>query len=178
MELGFYNPEYVAELLGVNPGDKIADFGSGAGHIAILLAKKTGPEGQVFAIDIQKEALEVLQSRARLEGLLNIKTIWGNLEKIGGSKVDDASVDLVFISNILFQAPQKDVIIKEAMRVLKPGGRIALIEWKVEKDSPLGPPAEARISPESAKSLCESNGFKPASEFDAGSHHYGLVFVK
>ncbi|MEK7123929.1 MAG: methyltransferase domain-containing protein [Patescibacteria group bacterium] len=178
MELGFYNPEYVAELLGITPGDKIADFGSGAGHIAILLAKKTGPEGQIFAIDIQKEALEVLQSRARLEGLLNIKTIWGNLEKIGGSKVDDGSVDLVFISNILFQAPQKDVIIKEAIRVLKPGGRIALIEWKIEKDSPLGPPPEARISPDAVKSICESNGLKLASEFDAGSHHYGMVFIK
>lgn len=174
---GFLNPERIVSRIDIRPGMAVADFGCGSGHFAIPAARLVGASGKVFAIDIQKHAIELIQSRANLEHLLQIEPLWADLEAPEGSRLSASSLDVVIISNILFQAERKQEVIKEALRVLKPGAHLAIIEWD-ETPFPAGPPMISRMSRRSAQSLIEGVGFSIEKEFDAGSHHYGLLFKK
>jgi len=173
---GFINVEKVISQLGVKSNMTIADFGAGHGFFSTAFAKKVGPSGQVFAIDVLPQALEAVRSQAKLDGLFNIKIVRGDLEKPNGSTLEDASCDLVFIANILFEAQDKPGLIKEAGRVLKKDGKLAVIEWKPY--IALGPQKERRLSEEELKQLIASNGFGGPKSIEVGSHHYGFVFKK
>lgn len=175
-DVGFMTPEKIASILDLKPNQVIADFGAGHGFFSIAFAKQIGSSGQVFAIDILPEALEAIRSRARLEGLFNIKVIQGNLEKVGGSTIPDNFCDLVFAANVLFQNPDKSAIIKEASRVLKSQGRLVIVEWHPQ--SKLGPQQELKIAEPELRQLAVSLGFADQGSLDAGSQHYGLIFKK
>jgi ubiquinone/menaquinone biosynthesis C-methylase UbiE len=171
---GFMRPEEVLAKLDIKEGMKIADFGCGAGYFAILLAKAVEKEGTVYAVDIQQSALESVQGRARIDSILNIETIRGDLERENGSKLGNKSMDMVMLANILFQSKSKDAILKEAKRVLTKNGRLVVIEWN--DDAPFGPKPAYRISKEKLKQAVKDAGFVLEKEFNAGSSHYGLVF--
>lgn len=157
----------------------VADFGCGSGHYSIEAAKKVGKAGKVYAIDIQEEMLGFVRSQTKSLGLSNIETIWTDLETPNSTRLRDGSVDLVIISNVLFQAEDKNQIIQEAFRILKPGGKVAVIEWDTKsEDAKFGPPLDARINPEKARALFEGIGYVLEKEFNPGNHHYGFIFKK
>lgn len=171
-----FSPESVIQDWGIKRGDHVADFGAGHGYFTLPIARIVGAEGKVYALDIQKSVLEVIRSRAKLVHLLNIECIWADLEHMGGSKLKDSFIDLVIIANIVFQADEKNVIFKEAFRVLRPGGKVAIIESS--EDAKVGPPRELRIPRRTVIELAQLNGFHFDREFNAGSDHYGLIFAK
>ncbi|HAX38835.1 TPA: hypothetical protein DCX62_01035 [Candidatus Azambacteria bacterium] len=175
-EKWFLNVGQIVEQLGIKPNMVIADFGAGHGFFSIAFAKKVGHSGQIFAVDILQSALDAIKSQAKLEGLFNIKLVKGNLEKAGGSALADESCDMVFIANLMFQAPNKKELITEAWRILKNGGELAIVEWKPYTE--LGPRKENRLSEEELKQLVAPEGFAELKSINAGSHHYGLVFIK
>lgn len=174
---GFIHPETIVEILNIKEGMKIADFGCGAGYFTILLAQKTGSSGKVYALDVLENALDNVRSRARTNNLENIETIRTNLEVLGSSSLAAGSQDMVLLANILFQSKKDGDIIKEAVRVLKNGGEVVIIDWKKGADG-LGPPEELRQSSEDLKKVAEVNGLKFEREFDAGKFHFGLAFKK
>jgi ubiquinone/menaquinone biosynthesis C-methylase UbiE len=173
----FVSPEKVIEDLDLRPGMAVADFGCGSGHYSVAAAKRVGKNGKVYALDIQKEMLEMVRAQAKLEHLDNIETIWTDLETQESSRFKENSVDLVIISNILFQAENKKQIIEEAYRIIKPGGKAVVIEWD-RKEKKIGPPLEARISPQEAKKMFEEADFSFEKEFNPGENHYGFIFRK
>ncbi|MBI2055700.1 MAG: methyltransferase domain-containing protein [Candidatus Sungbacteria bacterium] len=173
----FLHPERILNYLDIRPGMVVADFGAGSGHFTIAAARKVGESGKVYALDIQKQVLDLIKSRANLEHLLQIETVWADLERERGSRLDESSVDFVITANILFQAEKKKEIIEEARRVLKPGGALALIEWD-DTPFPAGPAAALRLPKRVSKTMAENSGFELEKEFAAGSHHYGLLFKK
>ena len=173
---GFLNVEKIVDQLDIKPDMIIADFGAGHGFFSIAFAKKTGSSGQIFAVDVLPSALEAIRSRARLEGLFNIKLIKGDLEKVGGSTLPEESCDIVFIANLLFQVPDNSELIGEAYRILKKGGELIVVEWKPYIS--MGPQKEQRLSEEEVKQLISPKGFNESGQIDACSHHYGLIFIK
>ena len=173
---GFLNIEKIVDQFDIKPNMAIADFGAGHGFFSVIFARKVGSSGQVFAIDILPQTLEAIRSKAKLEGLFNIKIIRGNLEKPNGSALEDESCDMVFIANVLFQVPDKPGLINEAYRVLKKNGELVVVEWKPY--IALGPQKEHRLSEEELKQLVISKGFSEPKPINAGSHHYGFVFKK
>lgn len=173
----FLHPERVVGNLGIKKDLIVADFGAGAGFYSIPLARIVGEHGKVFAVDVQKETLDLIASKARMEHLLNLETVWADLESPQGSRLPDASIDFVVISNILFQVDQKEMVMREAYRVIKPGGRCAVIEWD-EVPFPGGPSPEMRVSKRLLQSMASAAGFSLDREFEAGLHHYGLLYRK
>jgi ubiquinone/menaquinone biosynthesis C-methylase UbiE len=86
-------------------------------------------------------------------------------------------VDAVIASNILFQLEEKEKFLEETKRILKPGGRILLVEW-IPDPSPIGPRMERALSQKKAAELFEKIGFKRERDLIAGQHHYGMIWIR
>lgn len=161
----------------LEPGMRIADFGSGSGYFSVEMAKAVGEGGVITAIDILDSALEATRSRAVMAGIGNIQLVRANLEVIGSTFLADDSTDFVLLKNILFQNDQKLPIIKEAKRVLRSNGRLAIIDWEKGKGG-LGPPDEYRAPKETILTLASEEGFTFEKELVVDLYHYGLIFRK
>lgn len=172
---GFLQPEEIIRQLNIKKETVIADFGCGAGYFTIPLAKMA-EKGKIYALDILDTALESVQSRAKLEGLFNIETQQCDLEIPGGSKLEDNSVNLILLANILFQSSKKTDIIKETERVLKKGGELVIIDWKANQ--PMGPPENLIISSDSVKEIAKNQGLNFKKEFPVDKYHWGMIFEK
>jgi len=173
----FSQPHKNIEQLGVDPGTKVADLGAGSGFYSLELAQVVGKQGRVFAVDVQQELLTKLKSEALQHGFENIEIVWGDIEELHGSRLQDSSVDRVLITNTLFQVDHKDVLVAEAFRVLKPKGRALLVDWS-DSFGGLGPQSSRIIKPTQGRSLFEQAGFTYVRDIQAGDHHYGMVFTK
>lgn len=177
----FSNPQQNVALLDIQDGMKVVDLGSGSGFYTIEAAKRVGPRGMVYAVDVQRELLDKVKNSAALIGLHNIEIVWGNAEKIGGTKLREAIADRVILSNILFQIDQtnRDDLVLEVKRLLRPGGKLMVIDWTAE--SPMGPRSSAGshvVPPIVAEGLFTKVGFVVDKTFDAGDHHYGIIFKR
>ncbi|MEI6304586.1 MAG: methyltransferase domain-containing protein [Candidatus Taylorbacteria bacterium] len=170
----FSDPATNLNKVGLTDGMKIVDIGAGSGFYSIEAAKRVGATGRVYAVDVQKDLLERLRSVGASQGLRNIEVIWGNAEKIGGTKLREGLADRVIVSNVLFQIEKPDDFALEIKRIIKPGGKVLLVDWS--EVSALGP--STVVSSSQAQALFEKSGFKLEQQFGAGDHHYGLVFVK
>jgi ubiquinone/menaquinone biosynthesis C-methylase UbiE len=173
----FSDPHKNIEQCTIQPGQLIADFGSGSGFYSIEAAKMLAATGTVFAIDVQKDLLVKLKNTANAQGLYNIEVVWGDIEKENGTHIKDNSIDLVLICNILFQLENKKTVIAEAKRILAPGARMLVIDWK-ESFGGIGPSQEHVFSQIDAQTMCTEMGFAQEREIDAGLHHYGMIYKK
>jgi len=172
--MDFINPEKILDQLELREDMTACEFGCGSGIFSIALAKRL-KKGRVYGLDILEEKLSAFKSRAQLEGVSNVETILADIEKIGGSKLGDNSLDLVLIPNVLFENEDKRVIIEEAKRITRPRGEILILDWK--KKSPLGP-KKGRISAEEVKTIASSLNLTFKKEIEAGEYHYCLLFTK
>ena len=170
----FSDPTVNLSKLGITDGMKVVDLGAGSGFYTIASARMVGSSGRVYAVDVQKDLLDRIRTNGANEGLRNIEVVWGNAEKIGGTKLREAIADRVVASNILFQIEKPDDFALEIKRLLKPGGKVMIIDWC--EVSSIGP--KTLFPSFKAQTLFEKSGFKLDQSFGAGDHHYGLVFIR
>lgn len=173
------NPQALLEKeLELQFGHQVADLGcGGAGYFTLPAARLVGSRGKVYAVDILKPALEGVISKAKLENILNIETVWSDLERVGATKIPAETLDAALLVNIMFQSRKNQFILQEAYRLLKTGGKLLVVDWKVEP-TPFGPPLANRLAPSTIADLATKVGFSVHKEFEAGPYHYGFVFVK
>lgn len=169
----FLDPQKILDKIELRRDMIICDFGCGAGGWVIPLARVI-KKGKIYAVDIQEEMLSALESQANVERIFNIETILCDLEKIQ-LKLEDNTVDLVLMTNLLFQLDDKKQVFQEGERILKNGGKVLVVDWK--KKSSLGP-REGRITPAEIKKLAKEVGLELDKEFEAGDYHFGLLFTK
>ncbi len=174
---GFAHPARNVGALAIDPGMMVADFGAGSGAYALLIAEALQGVGRVYAVDIQRDLLRRIASEAARKGFSGVEVVWADLEKPGASKLADGALDLVLVSNLLFQLDSKKNLLAEAFRVLHPGGRLAIIDWQ-ESFGGMGPQKGDVVTKDAAAALATGAGFELQREFAAGAHHYGLVFRK
>ena len=151
----------------------VADLGAGTGYYSIA-AGKLASQGKVYAIELQKDFLMTIKEKVKEAHLTNVECLWGNVEKLGGTKIGDNIIDAVIASNILFQVEDKVQFIEEIKRILKQKGRVLLIDWS--ESSIIG--AIAIISKNKAREMFEKKGFVWQRDIEAGAHHYGMIFIK
>jgi ubiquinone/menaquinone biosynthesis C-methylase UbiE len=174
----FLDPNQIIANLDIVNGSVVADFGCGPGYFSIPFAKAVGADGKVYSLDILPHALETTASKAKNSGLTNLTTKRVNLEKERGTKLDGDSFDWVIMKDILFQNQKKDIIIAEAYRILKVGGKIIVVEWSENDDSKIGPAQSIRITQPALEKMCRENGFSVEKSVSAGDYHYAFVAVK
>lgn len=156
----------------------VADLGcGGSGHFVGPLAATVGKFGKVYALDVKKNVLQTVESNMKLQHFTNVETVWSDLEQYGAATIPQASCDFVLLVNVLFQNKKHEEIISEACRMLKGGGRLAIIEWKTGL-IPFGPPQEVRIASEALKTIGMKIGLVLLDEFSASEYHYAVVFRK
>lgn len=176
----FAHPRRNIKALGIEPGMRVADFGAGSGAYVLVIAEALHGTGTVYAVDIQKDLLRRIKNEATRRSL-EVEIVWGDLEEGNGSKLAEHSLDLVLISNLLFQVRDRTAVFVEAERILRKGGRVAVIDWS---DSPpaggwrMGPHPDQVCTKEKTLMLAREEGLVFMKEFNAGTHHYGLIFRK
>ena len=173
------DPEEILNRLDLRPDMHVADFGAGGvGHFTFSMSRRVGKGGVVYAVDVVQENLKAIKSRAVTEGATNIVPVWSNLEKPGAvTEISVASLDLALLVNVLFQNRRYDLILTEASRLLKAGGKLLVCDWR-PGGSPIGPAEEWRVSEDDAGRAAQAAGLVLLQNFSAGPYHYGLIFAK
>lgn len=175
--MNFSDPKTNVLQLGLREGMSVADLGAGAGHYGVAAAAAVGRDGKVFLVDIQEDILTHAVATAHERKCFNVERIRGNIETPGGTKLRDATIDAAILSNVLFQLEDRKTAVQEVLRILKPGGKLLLIDWAGSYGG-LGPQPEHVITEHAAEELCITGGFHKVKDFRAGAHHYAIVFTK
>ena len=176
LEAELFKPEDLMAVLDLRPNYKVAEFGCGTGNISIELAKRLS-SGEVYGVDVQKDLLLKMLRRAKEENLNNLMAVWGDIDQMGGSKLPDLSFDMVLMVNTFFQLENKDIAVKEAHRILKPGAKLVIVDWS-KKDLPLGPSKDQFVSREEIIETVTSNAFIFSDEQEMRNFHIKLSFNK
>lgn len=176
MSAHFSSPHENVLQLALLEGMKVGDFGAGSGHYARAAAGIVGRSGKVYAIDVQEDVLKHLKLNTHAHHQSTIDTVWGDIEKPGGTHLRDASLDAVILANTLFQAENRFALLKEIKRVLKQGGHLLVVDWAGSYGG-MGPTPERVVPEHEAESFFINGGFHKIKSFRAGPHHYGIVFM-
>jgi len=174
----FLDAGNVLDKAGVEADMTVADFGCGSSaYFAIEAAKRVGKNGTVYAIDVLKHTLNSVQSKVRVIGIKNIKTVWADLERYGATKIPDHTVDIVLIKNMLWQSRNHIEVMREAERILKAKGKIMVVEWK-KVASTIGPPPALRVGRDEVEKLALQFHWQEVKYLDLGNYYYGVLFTK
>ena len=169
--------EYILkDVLELPYGASVADLGTGSmAFFTLQAAKIVGDKGVVYGLDVVKEVLSSVAGKAKQEGLINIKTVWTNLEVVGAAQIPP--VDYTLLVNTVFQGQDRQAMFNEAYRLTKSEGKLLFVDWKPAVGA-VGPAAGIRIRPEEAEAMALNAGFIKVKDFEAGVNHYGIVFKK
>ena len=170
----------VLKKAGIRPGQTVADLGTGReGRFALAAGRVIGEYGKVWAVDIIKDLLPSIETKATMLGINNVKTVWSDLEVFGGAKntISDKSVDIAILATVLYQSKKHQAMIEEAIRMLKDNGKLIIVDW-LKKDTPFGPPMESRIDFNKIKQMTAKLDLQLLEEFNTGKFYYALIFQK
>lgn len=148
-------PEKILSMLPTNKDANILDAGAGSGYLSIPAAKQT--EGTVFALDMDERMLGVIKTKAKAEGISNIRPVQGDIEHI---PLPDDSVDAALASLILHEVKSLPTVLREINRVLKTGGHFLCLEYEKEESTVKGPPMHIRISSVDMVKALSAAGFE------------------
>lgn len=156
---------------GLRAGMTVADVGCGPGFFTLPAAEIVGPAGRVYAIDISRQVLKSVREKARDARLNNIETV---LAEESSVPLPDGAVQFALLAFVLHEAVQPGAFAHEVARLLAPGGRLLLLEWKKE-ETPAGPPLRDRLTPEECEGWLVGSGLRIVERSEPNAYHYGLL---
>jgi ubiquinone/menaquinone biosynthesis C-methylase UbiE len=170
-------PEDLLRAVGVGPGSRLADIGCGPGFYALPAARMVGAAGRVFALDVQPAMVARVREAATAQGLENVEAAVSAEDRL---PLPDGVADIALLANVLHECADRPALLREVRRVLVPGGRVAVVEWRKEPTG-MGPPLEERLSEDDVREALAAAGFGQPAALDAattGPTHFGLVATR
>jgi SAM-dependent methyltransferase len=165
-------PADVLAAIGVDQGWTVADVGAGTGYFSLPIARAVGPKGKVFAVDLQKEMLEMIREKLAATGQPE------NVELVEAPAIRTTlpghSSDMVFMANIWHELNDHAGVLQETGRILRAGGVLTILDWRHDLPSPPGPPPDHRIPLASVLEVLEGNGWKILLSTTVGRYSYLL----
>ena len=162
-------PADVIGALAVQIGETIADVGAGTGYFSLPLSIAVGAAGKVYAVDGQSEMLAWLKGKLDTAEFSNIELVHAEAEQSG---LRASSCDLFFLANLWHEIEDRDAVLLEAQRVLKIGGRIAILDWRTDVEPVAGPPLAHRIAPADALREMQLAGFEQLMSVEVGRYSW------
>jgi len=167
-------PDDALDIVGVKKGTAVADVGAGSGYMTVRLAKRVGPNGVVYATDIQPAMIDLLQKRLSSAKLTNVRPILGATDD---PKLPADTIDLAIMVDVYHELSQPQAMLRHLRDALKAGGRLVLLEYRKEDPSiPIRP--EHKMSVAEAKMELEAEGFKLNRVDDGLPRQHVLIFIK
>jgi len=166
------SPDRIMDALGVGEGVVVADLGAGSGWFTIRLAGRVGPNGLVYAEDIQSQMIDSINRRVDRLGLKNVRTVLG---RPNDPRLPPAEVDAVLIVDSYHEMAQPVALLKNVARSLKPNGRVGIVNFTKDGGGP-GPAVEDRVDPERVIADALAAGLALRSRETFLKYHYMLVF--
>jgi SAM-dependent methyltransferase len=166
-------PDLALAALNIPKGASVADIGAGSGYMTEKLAARVGPQGHVFANDVQPQMLEMLSRRLLARKITNVTLVQGTIDD---PKLQPASVDLELMVDVYHELSQPQTMLGHLKAALKPGGRLVLLEYRKEDPTiPIRP--EHKMSVAEAKMELEGEGFTLAKVDEALPRQHILIFT-
>jgi ubiquinone/menaquinone biosynthesis C-methylase UbiE len=162
-------PEEIVAAVGVRPGDAVADIGAGTGYFALPLAQAAGAGGIVHAVDAQQEMLDLLKEKLAFGGNGNIHLTQAEADSTG---LPDGCCNLAFLANVWHEFDDRTLVLHEIRRILGPGGRIAIVDWRPDVEREAGPPLEHRLTAEQTMRELAFSGFVAINDAHVGTYHW------
>ena len=168
--LSWLPPAEIVAALNLRNAMTIADVGAGTGFFSIPIAKEVGTSGKVIAVDMQQEMLNLLaQKLHNLDSPLNIELIKG---EASNTTLTEHSVDVVFMANVWHELDDHALVLKEVQRILRPDGRLIILDWRTDVTQPPGPPLHHRIASEAVADLLRRHRWTPLPAMHVGLYSY------
>lgn len=165
-------PERIMDALGIADGAVVADVGAGGGWFTVRLAQRVGPNGLVYAQDIQPQMIDSINRRVSRAGLTNVQTIIGT----PSNPLIPAPIDAVLMVEVYGQLDDPVTLLRNVIPRLKPGGRIGIVEYRLDGGGP-GPPFDERVEPETIIRDADAAGLRLQAREDRFRYQYLLVFT-
>jgi len=168
------NPELALDAIGIRPGMSVADIGAGTGYMSLRMAKRVGPNGKVYANDIQPEMLRRLRENAGKAKLTNIETVLGSDVD---PKLPSGQLDLVLLVDVYHELSQPQKMLRRIRETLKPGGRLVLLEYR--KEDPSIPILTVhKMTVEEVKKELEAERFRLSQVIESLPRQHILIFTR
>jgi ubiquinone/menaquinone biosynthesis C-methylase UbiE len=168
------DPDRAIDVLRIEKGSTVADIGAGSGYMTVKLAKKVGPQGRVYANDIQPAMLDLLNRRLAKSKIANVSVVLGTQDD---PRLPIETLDLVLMVDVYHELSQPQLMLRHLRASLKPGGRLVLLEYRKEDPNvPIRP--EHKMSVADAKLEVEAEGFKLTRTNEDLPRQHILIFTK
>lgn len=168
------NPNVAVELLNLKKGMVVADVGAGTGYFSVRMARKVGPEGKVYASDLQEPMLQRLARNAAREKIRNIETV---LATESDPRLPAGALDLILMVDVYHEFSEPQEMLRKMRTALKPDGRLVLLEYRKEDpEVPIRP--EHKMSVREVRMELEAEGFQLSQKIDKLPRQHVLVFTK
>ncbi|MFW6134174.1 MAG: class I SAM-dependent methyltransferase [Elusimicrobiota bacterium] len=166
-------PDEIIKVLNLKQNQKIADIGAGGGYFSIRFAKQIGPQGKVYAVDIEKQFLQQIKNLTEKSKIKNIETVLDN--KLYET-IDQNSLDWIFMRNVLHHINDRTDYLKNISKLLKPQGKIAAIDYSDKKKGWFNKFFGHSLSPENFFEEAEKANLKLEKEYKFLSEQFFFIF--
>jgi ubiquinone/menaquinone biosynthesis C-methylase UbiE len=167
-------PDQIMDAMGIADASVVADIGAGSGWFTIRLARRVGPQGLVYAEDVQKEMINAISRRVSREGLANVRPVLGLKND---PRLPPNSLDAVLVVDAYHEVENRVAMLSSLARALKPQGRIGVVDFKLDGTGP-GPSAEERVSPDMVVKDAAEAGLRLIRQEPFLQYQYFLIFGK
>jgi ubiquinone/menaquinone biosynthesis C-methylase UbiE len=167
-------PDQVLDALALRPGQVVCDIGAGTGYFALRAAKRVGDKGRVFAVDVEPKILDVLRAKIEKTGVRNVTPV---LAVAADPLLPPQACDLVLIVDAYHHFPDRPNYLARLAALLKPGGRLANVDWQ-KKKTDFGPEPEHRVAREDFLADAAKAGLRLVAEPKFLAHQYFLVLAR
>lgn len=171
----YQRPDQVMDALGIGDGSVVADLGAGGGWFTVRLARRVGPNGIVYAEDIQPQMIEAIQRRVSREGLQNVSTVLGSADN---PTLPENRLDAALMVDSYHEVEDTHALLTNIKRALKPGGRLGIIGFRTDGGGGPGPALEVRVAPSQVIKAAEAAGLRFAGQETSLPYQYLLIFTK